>query len=283
MLQRFLRHHRTQGSSPHTLEYYTQALGQYLACLGGAEMDAESLRLFIEKLRSEGKSQATVNNRARAVKAWGNWLVEEEYLPKSPFARVKRPSQDVTAKDIFTPDEVQRLLDSCDRATTVGLRDYAIILLLYSTGLRAAELCALHLSDLNRASQLLLVRRGKGGKFRQVPLGRKVERAIDKYRDSLGETGVTTLFLTRHRTPLTDMALAASLDRRGKALGLHVNPHKFRHSCAVQYLRNGGRVEVLKQMLGHSKLEMTLHYARIAGVDVVQGHDAADPLNALRR
>ncbi len=77
-------------------------------------------------------------------------------------------------------------------------------------------------------------------------------------------------------------ALEMMMKRRSARTGIHCNPHKFRHSCAVQYLRNGGRVEVLRAMLGHSKLDMTLHYARIAGIDLTEAHDTADPARALR-
>ena len=118
-----------------------------------------------------------------------------------------------------------------------------------------------------------------------VPLGRPVEKALVRYLDhpKRRRDGQTErVFLTDEGTPLTMRGLQVMLKRRGKAADVHANPHKWRHSAAVQYLRGGGRVEALKAMLGHSTLDMTLHYARIAGVDLTAAHETADPARSLR-
>ncbi len=106
-----------------------------------------------------------------------------------------------------------------------------------------------------------------------------MERALDRYLDGR-EAG--PLFLTDDGQVLTLFGFQEMLRRRGKKAGVHANPHKWRHSAAVQYLRSGGRVETLRAMLGHSTLDMTLHYARIAGVDLVEAHQAVDSTKALK-
>ncbi len=167
----------------------------------------------------------------------------------------------------------------------MGARDFAIMLLLFSTGLRVAEVSGLHIDDVDADKGLVLMRHGKGGKFRVVPLGYTVAKAIDKYlRHPQRREGAAqgTLFLADDRTPLTTNGLQLMLKRRGGAIGIHANPHKWRHSAAIQYLRSGGKVEALKTMLGHSTLDMTLHYARIAGVDLAEAHATADPARSLK-
>lgn len=192
---------------------------------------------------------------------------------------MKVPKADDKAKDVLSPNEVDKLLATCNKKTLTGRRDFAIMLLLFSTGLRASELLIIQAEDVDWTRGLIVIRRGKGGKFRMVPLGPKVERALDRYLD-----GRTTgpLFLTQDNQPLRFYGLLELLRRHGNKAGVHANPHKWRHSAAIQYLRSGGRVENLRAMLGHTTLDMTLHYARIAGVDLAEAHQTVDPTKTLK-
>ena len=290
--ERYLRHHRAAGSSPPTLEWHTQSLGQFLRYLADhghtgevEDLAADDLRGFIDALRAKGLAQSSVSTKMCSVKAWGRWLLAEEYVPRDPFAKVKRIRKEDKAKETLTPGEVDRLLAVCDRKRVTGARDFAAMLLLFSTGLRAAEIMGLAVEDVDFDKGLVLVRRGKGGKFRQVPLSRPVEKALLRYLahpNRGGEEDSGSLFLTDEGTPLTLGGLQQMFKRRGASAGIHANPHKWRHSAAIQYLRGGGRVEMLKTMLGHSTLDMTLHYARIAGVDLTTAHETCDPARSLK-
>lgn len=291
-LERYLRFHRSEGSSAHTLSWHGLSIRQFVAYLAANahsgdtdDLAAEDLRGYIDDLRDQGLSPASVATKVRSIKAWGKWLLTEEYLARDPFAKVKRPKVDDIPKAIFTPEEVVRLLSRCDRRRLTGARDYALILLLLSTGLRAGEVLAIQESDIDAEKNLITVRRGKGGKFRVVPLSRPVEKALFRYlehpqRPRHGR--VPQVFLSRFGNPLTLDGLERTLQVRGEAVGVHANPHKFRHTAAVEYLRQGGRLETLRVMLGHSSLMMTLHYARLAGVDLVSAHEQADPLRSLK-
>ena len=290
-LDRYLRHHRAEGSSPATLEWHTHSVGQFARHLAdsghGGHIDdlaADDLRGFIDHLRERGLAQSSVATKVRSVKAFGKWLAAEEYVGRDPFARVSRPRVDDAPRATLTPAEVDNLLATCDRRRVTGARDFAAMLLLFSTGLRAAEVVGLREEDIDLAKGLVLVRRGKGGRFRVVPLGRPVEKALLRYLDHPKRRGDRggEVFLTDEGTPLTLRGLQVMLKRRGAAAGVRANPHKWRHSAAVQYLRGGGRVEALRAMLGHSTLDMTLHYARIAGVDLAAAHETADPARSLK-
>lgn len=117
-----------------------------------------------------------------------------------------------------------------------------------------------------------------------VPLGDKVDRAIEKYQRHPGYQAHIDgwLWLTDDGLPLPYTGLRQITHRLERRSGIHCNPHKWRHSAAIQYLRSGGRVEMLKAMLGHTTLDMTLHYARIAGVDLTAAHETADPARSLK-
>jgi site-specific recombinase XerD len=291
-IDRYLRHHRAEGSSPKTLDWHLLSLTQFVAHLHEVvhpvtveALCADDLRGYIDALRGRGLAPSSVATKVRSIKAWGRWLVAEEYLDRDPFARVKQPHVDDAAKETLAPHEVERLLATCDRTTHGGARDFALMLLLFSTGLRASELLHLTADDLDWDKGLILVRRGKGGKFRVIPLGRTVERALHRYIDHARRqprSGVGRIFLTDEGTPLSLKGMQTSLHRRGKKAAVHANPHKWRHSAAIQYLRSGGKVEALKAMLGHTTLDMTLHYARIAGVDLIDAHATADPARSLK-
>src|SRR4051794_32833375 len=143
-LERYLRHHRAEGSTAKTVQNHTTSIGQFarwLADMGQGEdlaaLDGDTLRTYIEHLRGRGLAQASVATKVRSLKAFGKWLAREEYLDKDPFARVRQTRVDDTPKPTLTPEEVDRLLATCDRRRVVGARDFALILLLFSTGLRA--------------------------------------------------------------------------------------------------------------------------------------------------
>lgn len=288
-IARFVRHHRSLNHSQATIDWYTNTLKYYREYLErqGCPTDLDGLKLahvrdWLDEQREQGRSQKTLATRCLALKGFCNWLVEEEYLDRNPLAKLKIPKVDDRAKDTLSLDDVDRLLSACDRRTLNGARDLAIMLLLLSTGLRAAEIVALRLEDIDWHRGLVVVRRGKGGKFRVVPLAGKAEKALDRYLCHKQRPDREHVFLAEGGEPLTYSGLRMMLQRRGQQVGVHGNPHKWRHTAAVEYLRGGGRVETLRVMLGHTKLDMTLHYARIAGVDLTTAHETADPARRIR-
>ncbi len=288
--QRYIRHHKAQNSSPATIKYHCDSIERSLMSFlraRGHSLDVEDLTaddvlLWVEDQQARGLAQKTIRTRLVSVKAFTKWLVEEEWLPKDPLRKVKLPRVDDVAKTTLDPAEVDNLLKAVDRSTVVGVRDFAMLLLLFSTGLRASELVNLQQHDIDWEKSLVLVRKGKGGKFRVLPMGPKVERALDKYLSHKERPDHPHAFLNNEGQPLPYRGLVSMLTRLERRTGIHANPHKWRHSAAVQYLRNGGKVEALRAMLGHTTLQMTLHYARIAGVDLTAAHEHADPARSLK-
>lgn len=289
-LARFLHTLKAEGRSPKTILYYKDAVSSLLRYMEGAglstdirDLDATAVRSWIISQRDRGLADKTLATRTQGVKIFVRWCVAEDLLDRDPLARLKLPKVKDTAKPTFVPEEVDRLLEACDVRTVVGVRDRALILTLYSTAARITEVRVMKLSDIDWTRGTVLLH-GKGGKDRAVPIAGKAAKALDLYtrhpqrRDKVQDT----VFLTFLGQPMTQDGFRQIFRRLAARTGLHVNPHKFRHSAAIQYLRNGGKLETLKALLGHQSMEMTLHYARIAGVDVTQAHMTADPARSLK-
>lgn len=290
-LQRYLRHHKAANHSPSTVAWHFNSINPFIAFLGHhgystdvGSLEVDTVRAWLDEQHNRGLSVATLNARVRSLKAFTRWLVEEETLAKDPLRKLAVPKVGDIEKPTLSPQDVDKLLATCDRRMLVGARDYPIMMLLFSTGLRAAEIMALKTSDIDWNMGLLIIRKGKGKKSRVVPLGEKADRALMRYvnHPKRPADAGDSLFLTDDGRPMGYTALKEMLRRRGKRTGIHANPHKWRHSASIQYLRSGGRIETLRSMLGHSTLDMSLHYARIAGVDLKAAHDTADPTRALK-
>ena len=161
---------------------------------------------------------------------------------------------------------------------------------LLDTGLRASELCALKIGDVDLKSGKVQVKHGrlggaKGGKGRTVFLGKTARRVLWRYlaERTDGEDTDAPLFLVRYDRPMNKSALRLQINHLGQKAGVSkCHPHRFRHTFAITYLRSGGDVFTLQALLGHSTLDMVKHYARIAEIDVEQAHKRASPADNWR-
>jgi integrase/recombinase XerD len=163
-------------------------------------------------------------------------------------------------------------------------RDLAIIVLLTDTGLRSTELCKLQVSDYQQENGRLLVRFGKGNKQRTVYLGATAQRVLWRYmmgRDRIRPAD--PLFVTRANKRLTRDYMTHMLRRIGDNAGVpHVHPHRFRHTFAIQFLRNGGNVFELQRILGHSELDTVKIYLSIAQIDIERAQKEHSPADNWR-
>ena len=168
-------------------------------------------------------------------------------------------------------------------------RDKAIILTLLDTGLRASELCALRVDDVDLKSGKVIVRHNvggsKGGKGRTVFLGKNCRRVVWRYlaeRED-GDQPEAPLFLNIYNRPMNPGSLRHLIKGLGeKAEVKNCHPHRFRHTFAITYLRSGGDIFTLQSLLGHSSLDMVRHYARVAEVDIEHAHRKASPVDNWR-
>ena len=204
----------------------------------------------------------------------------------------------------FTKEEVEALLKACETSKEVNdldrrkftmrrstaKRDQALIMVLLDTGLRAFELCALKIGDVDLKTGKVQVKHGrlggaKGGKGRTVFLGKTARRALWRYLVDRadGKDADAPLFTDRYNHNLNKNSLRLAIARLGKNAGIkHCHSHRFRHTFAITYLRSGGDVFPLQSLLGHSTLDMVQHSARIAEIDVEQAHNRASPADNWR-
>jgi site-specific recombinase XerD len=271
-----------------TLEHYQYTLGSFTDYLADqdvhdvAEITPHDIRAYLVGLQRRGLKDTTQHIHARGIRAWLNWLVDEGELDTSPMRRVAMPRLEKRIPPPFSPQEVQTLLAACDQRTVLGARNYAIILTLLDTGLRAAEFCSLHVGDLDMRSGLCTVL-GKGSKQRTVRVGARARGAIVKMLAMRGDvTPDEPLWAGRTGQGIAIHGLQTMLHRLGRRVGvMPCAPHRLRRTFALWCLRDGMDLHSLRMLMGHSTLDVLQRYLALAGEDVERAHKAHSPADKL--
>jgi integrase/recombinase XerD len=316
----FLQFKTAEGLSKWTLIRYEHDLGLLQAFLENKEIGKIStgdLRDYMNYLRndyiprriagdgmSEKKlSPKSLRNHYITLRSFFTWAIGEFQIA-DPVKGVPPPKFTEAPFEPFTKEEIEALIKACDQLSEAkprnrcqfhmrrptAQRDKALILFLLDTGLRAGELCALKLMDVDLRTGKVQVKHGEEGgskskKGRTVFLGKAARRSLWRFlaeRED-GEQPEAPLFTNKGNRPMNDNSLRLIMNRWGKKAGVpRCHPHRYRHTFAITYLRSGGDVFTLKQLLGHSTLEMVEHYARVAEVDIEQAHRKASPVDNWR-
>lgn len=311
-LHGFLQAKTAEGLSPNTLVGYECILNLWLKHAGDrdvAHFTSQDLRNHLAWFRSgytphrfNGNtaplSAKSLRNIWVILSAFFAWASGEFNFP-NPMKGIPAPKFEEAPVEPFSKEEIERLLKEavfCREAQTdqrkkfamkrmTGKRDKAIIFALLDTGLRASELCALTIGDLDQKTGKITVKHGttgaaKGGKGRTVYLGKTARSVLWRYLVDRSDAADphAPVFLGKYNRPLNQTALRHVIHSLGaKANVPNCHPHRFRHTFAITYLRSGGDVFTLQRLLGHSTLDMVQHYTRIADVDVEQAHRRASP------
>jgi len=290
--QHFLYHLRVKRRSLATVRYYgvtQRSLDQFLK-EHGIEANTDTLtvshlRAFLIWLEEKGLGPGGIHAHARAVRGLFNWAQKEELIQKNPAKRLELPSLSRERQSAVTPELLKRLVRAC-KGTEQPLRDTAVILTLYDTGVRISELLGLSTDDLHFERGLIRVM-GKGSKERFVPIGAKAMQAVNSYmrRERRPKhAGVRSIFLNRAGLPLTVSGVSirlAMLARQLESPREASAPHAFRRGFAVEFLRNGGDVFTLQQIMGHSSLDMTRRYVTFLDDDLKAAHLRFSPVDRL--
>ncbi len=240
----------------------------------------------------------TIINIHADLSALWRWATEEEFVPSNLVRAIEPPEATRTVVDPFTQAELEALLALCDQKRTwkgVGIeqisavadRDRCIILLLVDTGMRASELCGIRIQDIDMARNRIAIHHGKGDKDRFVQFGKRAAKAIWRYLTPRMPADPGDPFITvgpaDDLRPMNRGQLRVQLVRIGQRAGVaNVYPHRFRHTFAITYLRNGGDLFTLQALLGHSDLGMVRRYARVAQTDCAKAHAKASPADNWR-
>ena len=261
--------------SRHTVAAYRRDLREYVSYL--LAQDCHSLALVPEMLvvqyvqELSGRQAATSVARAAAsIRGFHRFGLRERWVTVDVAHDVATPAPGKRLPKALDVDDVERLIESGDPGSPLGLRAMALADLLYSTGCRVSEALALDLDDVTGDVGVLRVR-GKGNKERLVPLGRKARATIDAYVSRgrpallLNGKGTPALFVNERGGRLSRQSAGADIDElaRRAAVTAHVSPHVLRHSFARHLLRGGADVRVVQELLGHASVATTQIYTRV--------------------
>ncbi|WP_309572861.1 tyrosine-type recombinase/integrase [Deinococcus sp.] len=291
--EQFYYHLRIKRRAKTTLHFYgttQRALGRFAAAEGSLPDTPEAvrvlhLRAFMTWLEVQGLAAGGIHAHVRSLKSVFAWARREELLSADPSLRLERPTLPRHRLATMTPESVASLLTAA-RRTAQPLRDVAVLLTFFDTGLRLEELITLRREDVRPEKGVLRVI-GKGDKERSVPIGTKALTAINSYtlrERRARHEGVRELFLGRSGLPMTRSCISILLERLAAQTGhqrAQATPHTFRRGFAVEFLRNGGDVFTLQQILGHSSLEMTRRYVNFLDEDLKVAHLRFSPGDRL--
>jgi integrase/recombinase XerD len=270
---RFFNYLRVErGLSANTLLAYRSDLEKLAAFAQGAgkelmSLERDDLMRFIQHLHEQGLEAKSVARALVTMRSFFKYLVLDGLLKRDPSVNLESPKSWQSLPKLLITEEVERLLEAPDTATETGLRDKAMLEVLYATGLRVSELVAIKLNDLNLDLGFLTTL-GKGSKERTVPLG---QSAIGWVRHYLGVRGrwlkgktSPLLFLNRSGSPVTRQAFWKLIVNYGNRANIgHITPHLLRHSFATHLLENGADLRSVQLMLGHSDISTTQIYTHI--------------------
>lgn len=288
---------KRRGYSEHTVNDYALTFRRFRLFIGDADVSgitADDVRRFLASMQERYKLKPkTVCNYWTALSAFWSWAGTELGVDHVIRGRVAQPDYRLPQIQPYTQAEVEAMIKACSQAdswrTSTGKvargkrptaeRDRAIVVLLVDSGLRASELCDLQIRDYDRERGSVYVRDGKFGKDRTVFVGDGSKKSLWKYLLSRKGAGpLEPLFATDTGRHIDRNNLRQMLQRIGKRGGVTgVTVHRFRHTFAITFLRNGGNLLALQEMLGHEKLDTVRIYARLASVDIEKAQRAASP------
>ena len=304
LIGRFERSNRAEGKSPKTIAWYTDMLklfstytkAHFISC-DITCLTVDNVRQYILHLRNRNRfeghpytpeqdqllSPRTVQCHVRALKAFATWLYTEGYTTANILKNLKLPKAPVTLIEPLTPGEIETVSASISRDSATSIRNHAILVTLLDTGLRASEAASITLSHLNLKDGYIKVM-GKGAKERIVPIGKFVQMIlwsyIDRVRPMVALRERDNLFLSPAGMPITANTVKLVFSRLAKKSGVgRLHAHLCRHTFAINYLLNGGDIFSLREILGHSSLDMVNHYLHFTSSQITDQHRKYSPMD----
>lgn len=271
LLDVFIAAKRIEGCSEKSLKYYDSTIRQML---GGTdkpvrEISTDDLRCYLATYQKERRSsKVTIDNMRRIFSSFFGWLEDEDYILKSPVRRIHKVKTDKPIKETFSDESLELLRDACEE-----IRDLAMVDLLASTGMRVGELVNLNREDVNFHERECVVL-GKGGSERIVYFDARTKIHLLNYLDSRSDTN-SALFVSL--THSHERLLIGGVETRLREIGRRadiqkVHPHKFRRTLATRAIDKGMPIEQVQRLLGHVKIDTTMHYAMVNQTNVKNSH-----------
>jgi site-specific recombinase XerD len=279
----FLTDCQARNLSPNTLRIYRVNLLCFQQWLGEADtrsVTADVLRRYLVHLQ-DTHNAGGVHQAYRVLKTFFRWLLTEGVIDANPIVKVAAPRVPDQPLDPVPLSDLKAMLATCDRHTLKGDRDRALLLALLDSGCRASEFVALGLGDVNMSTGAVIIRRGKGGKFRTAFLGSKVRRELIRYLRHRPD-GTGPLWLTLGGKRLTYAGLRQVVRRRALAAGVKVpSLHSFRRAFALLCLRSGMDIYSLQKLMGHADLSVLRRYLAQTEADLQAAHAKSGPVDRM--
>ncbi|MBU1240095.1 site-specific tyrosine recombinase XerD [Myxococcota bacterium] len=278
-----------KGRSRKTIENYGRDLGRLARFLENAGLDdldkitEANVMEFLSFLGEELSARSSARVLS-AVKGLFRFLAVNHHIRENPFLRIRTPKFGKPLPMVISTTEVEQLIAVIDIRKAKGIRDLAMIELLYATGVRVSELVSLKLTDIDFSNNIIYCL-GKGEKMRVIPFGRKARASLTRYLESVrdhytrGNTDSPWLFPGRQGRQITRQGFWKILGEYARGAGIEkpLSPHKLRHSFATHILERGGDVRSVQVMLGHSDLSTTQIYTHLVREDLSRSHREHHP------
>lgn len=248
-----------------------------------SQIDGLLIRGYLGYLHKKN-NKATIARKLSAVRMFFNYMVKHGIITSNPADLIHTPKQEKKIPLYLPVDDMFKLLDSIDAKTLKGLRSRAIFETMYSTGIRVSELAGLNVFDVDLNKRTVKVK-GKGGKERIVPIGKKAINSIKNYLEKIEEekryiiNKNSPLFLNNKGGRLSPRSIARILDNTAVKCGIlvPVSPHALRHSFATHMLDGGADLRAVQELLGHKSLSTTQKYTHVSIDKLMQIYDKAHP------
>jgi site-specific recombinase XerD len=271
LIEKFISAKRIEGCSEKSLKYYRATIEALVSSVGKnvKSILTEDLRTYLTEYQNKHQSsRVTIDNIRRILSSFYSWLEDEDYIIKSPVRRIHKVKTAKNVKNTFSDEDLEKMRDGCGK-----LRDLAMIDLLSSTGMRVGEMVLLNKSDIDFSERECVVF-GKGSKERIVYFDAKAKIHLQQYLDSRTDDN-PALFVSL-RAPYERIKIGG-IEHRFREMGKRLNipkvhPHKFRRTLATVAIDKGMPIEQLQQLLGHQRIDTTLHYAMVKQSNVKAAH-----------
>ena len=271
LLETFLSAKKIEGCSDKTIHYYQSSIVKLLKGLSKCikEICTNDIRRYLAEIQEKNNlSKVTIDNLRRIFSSFFSWLEDEDYIAKSPVRRIHKVRTDTLVKEVLSDENIETLRDSCNEP-----RDLAMIDLLLSTGVRVGELVKMNRDDIDFQERQCKVF-GKGNKEREVYFNARTKIHLQRYLESRTDDN-PALFVSfaKPHTRLTISGVEVRLRKLGKEAHLYkVHPHKFRRTLATMAIDRGMPIEQVQKLLGHVRIDTTLHYAMVNQQNVKIAH-----------
>lgn len=294
----FLKDLKIKGYAPTTIfqiNLYLDYFKQYLTLYSIKDITPKTINEYKNSLYHHRKKNgkplhpSSVFARLNALRRYFQFLKREKYIFYDPTIKLELPRmKEHLPRNILTEKEVLNLLSQPDIKTSIGLRDRAILEVLYSSGLRRRELISLNLYDIDFNKGILRVVKGKGGKDRTIPVGKAACEFVNQYiRQArsrwIKKISEKALFITMEGRRMTPGDLGYTIWKYSQRIGRPITCHSLRHSCATHMLRGGADLRVIQAILGHSSQNSTQIYTRVVPVDLKKMLKRCHPRERMKK